>query len=122
MGDKLLGLIEERNSLVPSSERLTIEEIRNRDSWFWSAELQELDETGLNESIRSYIDYDQKSKRIEEEEALIEEEGRNFNRNVNEILEQVQDSVVGADSSRLSYALRAYKKEIIEMLNSWIIT
>ena len=111
MKEKLNELIERRNSLDEATEQLALQDLRDRDSWFWSEELQELEETGLNASIRRYIDYDQKNHRIREEETLVELEKRNLNLNVTEIINILNAHIVESDSSRLSIALQLQASE-----------
>jgi hypothetical protein len=115
MKDRLSGLLEDRNTLSEATQELTMDDLRNKDSWFWSEELQELEETGINESIRRYIDFDQKSQRIREEESLLVLERENFNRNVAEVIGRLQAV------EPTSNALQKYKRDKLALLNSWII-
>jgi hypothetical protein len=119
MKEKLLGLIESRNLLPEATQSLTMDDLQNRDSWFWSQDLQELEETGINQTIRNFIDFDQKALRIQEEELLLISEKDNFNRNISDIITRLQNYTLEQGSSRFLQALDRYKEEKIIALQSW---
>ena len=121
MKEKLLDLIESRNLLVESAPQLILDDLHNRESWFWSQDLQELEESGINESMRKFIDFDQKSRRIQEELELISIEKENYNSIVSSIIARLQDFTVEQEDSRLLQALEKLKEEKINVLKSWRI-
>jgi ATP-dependent Lon protease len=119
--EKMGAILDQRNSTFPEGQSISLEDVRNRGSWFWDKELQDMEETGLNDAVRKQIDNYQKKLRLEEEGTMINNEIANFKSNVNTIIQKIESSPINAElSDRGKTALTRYKHERSELFQNWI--
>ena len=120
--EKMIKLLDDRNSSFPDSQPIYMEDVRNRGSWLWDKELQDLEETGINDAIRKQIDAYQRKLRSSEEEMLISQEISNLKGNINELIGKIESSPVNPGlQERSKIALGRYKADKIDFFRKWII-